>query len=269
MTHKPSVHLVFSADAVGSVAQALALAGKSERVIGFEDNLSFGPIDPPEGRRRDLWIESVFKCENESDSQKAERFWNDASASTTYPIAWLCRNSAAEYCGFLEFVRRMGERQFAVIDASSVKTTFYFQGERSVAIPALGILTPEQIAAEGLCDRRAIATTQDVNGYRQLWAKLGADNAPFRIVSAQGLVSAPLEHFDEDIIASAREEWSPAAYVIGSAMVRLMEKAIPCSLGDFVLWARARALAEAGALEIDGSARALRGSRVRLGARRQ
>jgi hypothetical protein len=42
------LHIVFTASGVGSLRQALKNAGRDDEVISFFDDLSFGPINPPD-----------------------------------------------------------------------------------------------------------------------------------------------------------------------------------------------------------------------------
>jgi hypothetical protein len=52
------LHVVFTPSGAGSLRQALADAGRDDQVISSFDNLSFGPIDPPDLLLRSKWVES-------------------------------------------------------------------------------------------------------------------------------------------------------------------------------------------------------------------
>jgi hypothetical protein len=52
---------------------------------------------------------------------------------------------------------------------------------------------------------RTVSTDEDMLNQRK-WGKLMADNAPFRVVSADGLASAPIDHFDALLLAQATSE---------------------------------------------------------------
>ncbi|MBX3528129.1 MAG: DUF1835 domain-containing protein [Rhodoblastus sp.] len=258
------VHVVFNMSAAGALRHALHLVGRNERVIGLPDNLSVGPINPPESRRRAAWVEQVLNCDDDDISAISDLFWAEATAPLTTPIVWVCRNNAAEYCGFLEFVRRIGQATFKMVDASAIGARQWIKPDGLSRIVSLGAINPDQIVAAGLFDRPTRLSDFQIQAYRREWAQLANENAPFRIVAEGGLISAPLTQFDADIVACAKQDWRPAAKVVGEAMARLWEMPIPQSPGDLVLWARARALVAAGSLDLDGSGIDLRGSRLRL-----
>src|SRR5689334_22783103 len=102
---KPVVHVVFNMSAAGSLRQALADMSLKETVIGLPDDLSVGPIDPPAADLRDRWTEDTLGFDNWPDlGQRSDLFWTQATDRDVIPVAWVCRQSAAEFAGFLEFV---------------------------------------------------------------------------------------------------------------------------------------------------------------------
>jgi len=70
----PTIHLVFGMAAAGSVRQAFSRIGRHERVLGFPDDLSFGPIDPPSARLRQAWVENELGWDFEEIVQMADQF---------------------------------------------------------------------------------------------------------------------------------------------------------------------------------------------------
>jgi hypothetical protein len=44
---RPTLHIVFGQSAGGTPGVALRQASRDEKVLSFNDDLSFGPIDPP------------------------------------------------------------------------------------------------------------------------------------------------------------------------------------------------------------------------------
>lgn len=264
MMDKPPLHVAFNMSAAGSIRHALALRNQNERVIGFPDNLAFGPINPPAGAVRDQWIESVLHYENDGIGLMGDAFWLETTAPDVTPIVWVCRNDPAELCGFLEFVRRVGDEPFAIIDATEIESHQWNRVCGGARVPALGVLSPDQIVEAGLCDRRDVLTAAQIDAYRRQWTELVQENAPLRVMDGGGLASAALMHFDADIMACSKSDWQQAARVIGNAMVRVAEAAIPQYVSDLVLWARMRALADAGALMMEGLELSMRDCRVRL-----
>ena len=95
-----------------------------------------------------------------------------------------------------------------------------------------------------------------------MWARLQEENAPFRIVTPDGLASAAEDVFDPMILSHVTKDWQPAVRVAGNILgQRFNEPYFQC--GDIVLWKRLRALVNAGAVEGRGNMVAMRGSEVR------
>jgi len=100
-----------------------------------------------------------------------------------------------------------------------------------------------------------------------MWRKLRAENAPFRVVAGDELVSARIAFYDDYLISCADGQWRNAALVIGHAMFSAEKRGH--DVGDAVLYGRLRALAAAGRLESRGDlSRPSRFSKVRLPAAR-
>ncbi|HZB54750.1 MAG TPA: DUF3658 domain-containing protein, partial [Reyranella sp.] len=92
--------------------------------------------------------------------------------------------------------------------------------------------------------------------------QLRSQNAPFRVVTPMGLVSAPIDHFDSSILEQAAREWRSSAYVIGSTMAHNCDPYM--QVDDIMLLARLAALVEDGKLLADGDPWDMRACRVRL-----
>src|SRR3954466_11039691 len=104
------LHIVFTPSGAGSLRQALASAGRDEQVISFFDDLSFGPIDPPDLPLRSKWVEEALGWTGWHDiAPKTEAFWREALSPGRRKVAWLSRRSAMEYTGFLEWLWRLGD----------------------------------------------------------------------------------------------------------------------------------------------------------------
>jgi hypothetical protein len=115
------LHVVFTPSGAGSLRQALADAGRDDQVISSFDNLSFGPIDPPDLLLRSKWVESELGWTGWNDiAPKTEAFWREALSSSHRKVAWLSRRSAMEYAGFLEWLWRLGDAPCEVVDLSEV-----------------------------------------------------------------------------------------------------------------------------------------------------
>jgi hypothetical protein len=117
----PAIHFAFNMSAAGSIRQALADLGCHERVIGFPDNSSFGPINPPSATLRELWVGDHLGYEWGEIVQAADAFWAEAISEDNSPVVWVSRHCALEYSAFLEFIARKGDAPFRIIDATGIE----------------------------------------------------------------------------------------------------------------------------------------------------
>ncbi|BCM19586.1 DUF3658 domain-containing protein [Mesorhizobium sp. J8] len=262
---KPVVHVVFNMSAAGSLRHALAHMGRHETVIGLPDDLSFGPIDPPAIDLRARWMEDVLGFERRPDlEQEADQFWRRATDRDVAAVAWVCRRSAMEFAGFLEFVSRIGDHPFRAVDVTEVE--FAPRPDRSESTPwrtvSFGHVPADNIVKERLTERQAILTEQELQAYRGLWKRLRAENAPFRVVSDHSLQSAPITFFDKAVATHVTDDWRKCSYVVANCLGALWDDGTYC--GDLVLWSRVRALADEGVFEMGGDGVRMRNSSVRL-----
>ncbi len=262
-----TVHVAFGEAAAGGISEALELVGRHERVLGLPDDLSFGPIDPPNLDLRRTWAKSVLHHDYDQYQWlrgAAETFWTDATADQASPVVWVCRTYAAEQAGFLEFIWRMGGRGFDIVDATDVEVPSRHDPNRSLRPWALGLLTGEQIVSAGLIDQRAAFPQGEAQSARARWSELRRENAPFRVIRDGRLVSAPLSYFDEFLLKYASSDWQKATRLVGETMGRMVDLEPPGqSPGDHVLFGRMVALGKAGLLQVEGSGPQMRDYRVR------
>ena len=87
-------------------------------------------------------------------------------------------------------------------------------------------------------------------------------NAPFRVVTPTGLVSAPVDHFDPLLIERATPEWRKIARVVGDTMGYNIEPYM--QVGDLMLLERVVALIDEGKLLAAGDPWDMHSCRVRL-----
>jgi hypothetical protein len=120
-----TLHVVFTPSGAGCLSQALETAGRDDQVISFFDDLSFGPIEPPDSSLRAKWVENELSRTGWDDvTAESERFWRRALSSDQRTVAWLTRRSNMEYAGFLEWSWRMGDAPYEVVDLSEVKVSY-------------------------------------------------------------------------------------------------------------------------------------------------
>lgn len=255
------LHVVFNASAATTLRQVLEQGGRRERVIGLADNLSFGPIDGRRPRVRGEWIEEALRCDFVEVVQWAEIFWRNAIAPDAHPVVWLCRDDAAEFCGFLEFLRRRGDAPFKLVDVTGVELV---DKQRRKRVPiALGVISCDEMIESGLLDLERDLRPDEQEAYRALGARLRARNAPLRIVAEGSLVSAPIDHYDAALLAWVTNDWANAALIIGNVMADLQE-GCRASLSDLWLWGRMRSLAGEGVLQFEVEADDMKSAKVRI-----
>jgi Protein of unknown function/Domain of unknown function (DUF1835) len=262
-----TVHFVFTPSGAGCLSQALRIACRDDQVISFFDDLSFGPINPPDSSLRAKWVENELGRTGWDDvTAESERFWRGAPSSDR-TVAWLTRRSAKQYAGFLEWSWRMRDAPYEVVDLSNVKIS---RGPEhgSPRPPAfamsLGMLHPDIICRDRLWEFAEPLQQSVRERYRDLWQQLRSENAPLRVIDGDELVSAPISFFDSLLMSYVTANWKKVALVVGQALVSPMDNCM-IGPGDLFLVARVNSLVENGRMEIRGkSALEMHASEVRL-----
>ncbi len=225
------------------------------------DNLALGPIKPLDPKVRLEWIENELGCTDlEEVLPDPESFWSEALRENVRKVVWMSRRSAPEYCGFLEWLWRLGELSCESIDLTDMPV-----GDRRRAF-SLALLYPDEIVEDGLFDRAERLDAVARGRHRSLWQRLRAENAPLRIVNGDGLQSAPITFFDAQLLSYAKPTWQKPARLIGETMAEWVcpEMEPYFQAGDLLLSARIPALVELGLLEGRGNLLDIRASEVRL-----
>jgi hypothetical protein len=267
---EPILHFVFSPSGATNLAGALEQAGRDDRVVTFFDDLSFGPIDPPDSILRAKWVEQELgRTGRDEMTNESERGWKRALAVGPRKLAWLTRRSAMEYAGFLELVWRLGNAPCEVADLSEVEIAS--RPEHRPRPPrlavCLGMLHPDTIGDHKLWDFAEPLQMTERLRYRDLWQQLRSENAPLRVCGGDKLVSALISYFDSILMSCVTANWQKVAKVVGAAMASQTDDWIVQS-GDMFLAARINALAKTGRLEVRGeSALEILHSEVRLASR--
>ncbi len=257
-----NVHVAFGWAIAESICDALRMLGRNERVIGLPENLSFGPINPPDTKFRHAWMRSILRCEPSDGLREIEQSWTIVTSPDVYPVFWVCKSCAAEQATFLEFVFRMDGRPFDIIDATGLD----FVTADCVKRPwSLGLMRPEDIVSCGLYRKRRLVSSTEMSAALRVWSQLRKENAPFRIVRDGTLVSASLTYFDAFLIDRATQEWEIAARLIGRTVTSMSFDMEPPgqSPGAVVLFGCMLALGESGLLETVGSGPDMRDYKVR------
>jgi hypothetical protein len=245
------LHFVFTPSGAGCLVRALAKAGRDDQVIASFDDMSFGPIDPPERSLRAKWVETnPGRADWGNFTVGEERLWNDARFPNARKIAWLTRWSAKEYAGFLAWLWRIGDARCDVVDLTEV--TYCPEHGPPSQRPAmgLGMLSPDQICEDKLWDLAEPLQTTAREQHLNLWQQLRSENAPLRVIDGDKLVSAPISFFDSSLISFVTENWQKVSRIVGQSLASGADDTLP--VDDILLRARINALVESGCLEIRG-----------------
>jgi Protein of unknown function/Domain of unknown function (DUF1835) len=254
------LHVAPGDSAGGSLQKALHIAGQQAEVVSFPDDLSHGPIAWGTSRERAAWWWHVHEPRLEDDF---EAFWQLIETTSKRLVVWFGRYAASELALFLALADRLGQRSYDIVDVTNLQWAFARpDGTSAVSRPAgaVGLIPTDQLAVQ-LETARPISPQQAGDAGR-LWQHLRTQNAPFRVVTQTGLVSAPIDHFDASILEQATREWRSATSVIGSTMAHNCAPYL--QVGDIMLLARLVALIEEGKLLADGDPWHMRACRVRL-----
>jgi hypothetical protein len=260
------LHFVFTPSGAGCLVQALKKANRDDQIIISFDDMSFGPINPPERSLRAKWVENELgRADWDSFTDDPERLWDEGRFPNARKVAWLTRRSAKEYAGFLEWLWRLGDEPCDVVDLTDIMISCHTeQGEpRKRPAMSLGMLSPDRICEDNLWDLAEPLETTAREQHLSLWRQLRSENAPLRVLDGDRLVSAPMSFFDSLLMSFVTENWQKVARIVGKSLVSGTDNSLP--LDDILLRARVNALVESGRLEIRGqSERDIFFSEVRL-----
>jgi len=262
------LHVVFTPSGAGCLSEALKTAGRDDQVISFFDDLSFGPINPPDSSLRAKWVANELGWTGWDDvTAGSERFWRGTPSADHRTVGWLTRRSAMEYAGFLEWSWRMGDAPYEVVDLSDVKVSYrpeHGPPRPQASAMSLGMLHPDIICQDRLWELAEPLQQTVRERHRNLWQQLRSENAPLRVIDGDVLVSAPISFFDSLLMSYVTDSWQKVAQIVGQALVSPMDDCI-IGPGDIFLAARINALVKRGRLEFQGkSALEIRFSEVRL-----
>ncbi len=240
------LHVLFNRSARGSLEQALALAGSTDIAVAPYDDFSFGPIDSDDAEARDRWVEEMLGYSGWREAFEDSLPVLTASAEARMPpIAWIAPNDPRSIAGFLWWLSHQGDRDCLVLE-----------------VPSLSLLHPEELLA--YLDKARPLTAERRAEWLAVWTRLQAENAPLRVLSDQGLVSAPIDYFDAELLRHAAPEWQQPIALIAAYMLGEFHDTGRYQAGDLVLIARLADLAEAGALEWRGDLSVMRECSLRL-----
>ena len=237
-----TLHIAPGDSAGGSLEQAIRGAGRGEEVLRFRDDLSCGPIDSDDHSARVAWWSRFYDIADVTSD--FETFWNRVETTGDRLVIWFGRHSASELAFFLALADRLRDRPYDIVDVTGT----------------VAIIPANQLAA--LLGSERPITAHEREEASQKWRQLRRENAPFRVVSPTGLVSAPVDHFDSLLIEQATPEWQRMVRIVGAALGYSSEPYY--QVGDLMLLTRVVALIEAGKLLADGDPWDMHACKVRL-----
>ena len=127
-------------------------------------------------------------------------------------------------------------------------------------VQSVGLIRPENLRSQFGSERPATDTYREE--CRRTWHRLQVENAPFRIVTSAGLVSAPVDCFGPQILERVTAAWKRVARVIGEVIGYNSEPYM--QVGEIMLLERVVSLVERRKLLADGDPWEMRSCHVRL-----
>jgi uncharacterized protein DUF3658 len=195
--------------------------------------------------------------------EDADRFWEAALSTTSRRIGWVSRRVVREYTGFLEFARRAGDETYDVVDLTDIPTNPKACADNWTLRPiGLSDLYNRPKEVLGFLGNAMPLTANQRDTYQVLWERLCLEEAPLRVITDDGLISAPLSYLDDLLVSCTIAQWRKVARVLAEALVESWEGGF-FNVSEVVLAARIRALAAAGRVEGRGDLFRIRHSEIR------
>ena len=244
-----TLHIAPGQSAGGALIQAIRVAGRNDAVLSFCDDFSCGPIASDDPAARASWWAQFYDDVLVGEGLRA--FWKRAADFEGRLIVWFSRHSAKELAFFLAWTERFADRTYDIVDITGRQLPYTRRDGSSVlpqSFPAVAVIPSDALRL--LLGQERPMSAQEEDESRQLWRRLQKENAPFRVVTDAGLVSAPIDHFDPLLLARATPEWRKVARVVGDAMGYNSEPYI--QVGDSMLLMRIVALVDEGKLLAEG-----------------
>jgi hypothetical protein len=166
-----------------------------------------------------------------------------------------------EFCGFLEWLSRLGDEPCEIVDLHDVKFDWHLRDGtmRHGPVANLGSIQPEHIRDNAFWDLAQPLIGATRRRYHEIWSKLKNENAPLRVLKGNTLLSAPISHYDDFILSHTKTDFLKVARIIGSSF----------GLGPhykaclYLFHGRVHRLVEPGILEAEGNIAQMRFSEVR------
>ncbi|MEU7146122.1 DUF3658 domain-containing protein [Nocardia sp. NPDC046473] len=241
-SHVTTVHIAPNATSAAAIRAALNVLGDQVAdVVTYHDDLSCGPIG--RGDRRAWWM-ATFTGDmgrdclclwNSLDADLSPLAADDPDAQL---IAWVGRRSAQEYANYLFLTDRFRTRPLYTIEVTG-------PADGTDGGGVVSALAPGEIGAYLKSER--LLGDNEHHAMAEHWTMLCAEEAPFRVVSESALVSAPIDQFDNSLLAHIDSKPKPMTQAISEAMAEHRFQ-----VADYVLQQRLITLIDTGAIGADG-----------------
>jgi hypothetical protein len=248
MVDRRTLHIVFSLSATVDLRRALQTVGKHEEVIGLDDDWSFGP--PADAELRRAYVEAAWGYADEDWDDQIKGFWERALKFDGRRVVWFSRRQPREYCNFLEWLRRNGDQSFEFVDLSDSYVTT--PSGRRARVGCVSLVRESEFVSEAFWDQARPATKEELHTWLSLWERLREENAPMRVVTSEGLISAALDYFDNELMSHINFRWVQARRVVGNVMSDMLRNDGVFQANDLVLLYSLQELLDAGTIETKG-----------------
>lgn len=253
------LHIAPGVSAGMSLQQALHDTQRDDKLLVFCDDLSCGPISPEDLETRALWWQKQGGWPE--DQTDLDTFWDQAERAEDQIVLWYGKRSARELAFVHAWAARLENRPYKVIDVTGLRVPNHRSNDGlTPPLKAVAVAPPEGLAT--LFGQEKTLTETELHALQEHWRLLKSENAPFRIVTQDGLQSAPLEYFDQFLLNETTSEWQKLDFVIGKTLWRNIEPYFQVS--DGTLLNRTIALVNSGKLIADGNPSDMKTCHIRL-----
>ncbi len=253
-----TLHVTPGHSAAASLRHALRAAGSTDELAPCPEDFSFGPISSPGARA--AWWKALF---DEPDPPGFLRlFWQRLEAWDGRLVLWFGRGSAWDLSFLHLMADSLPDRPLFAVDVTGLPySSTRNDGTRTVceSMPTVSIVVPGLL--QSLLGMERELGQEERAALRARWQMLAREDALFRVVGEEGLVSAPDDYFDQALMDAATPGWRRLARVVGDAMASERAR---FQVGDLMLHVRAVALMLHGRLLADGDPWDIRACKVRL-----
>lgn len=114
---------------------------------------------------------------------------------------------------------------------------------------AFSLVPDSQIVEMKLVERAAPVTDIARRRYEADWRRLRDENGALRVLTDAGVVSAPLDYYDDTILSFVTNDWQSCARVVGNTVGRMMEGPYRQCSSDQLFFDRLLSLIDNGVIE--------------------